>query len=84
MDRLAPFLDLDSYVLHLREIEWAIKIGSSIFKGGVRLKLKISYEVISTEEYYETFGYYQSLLTNVCEKNFLVKDLYQMAEDICM
>ena len=82
-EHLEPFVNLTTYVINIRKIEFEFLIKGG-YADGERLfiTINISCELIKPELYYETIGYYKTALDNICNKGFKISDLSALAEGL--
>ncbi|CAK7995040.1 Hypothetical protein POVR1_LOCUS558 [uncultured virus] len=83
-ERLDPFLNLVTYVINITKVEFEFQIQSGYVDHYEKLFISVKFqcELIKPEDYYETIGFYKSLLNNVCNKGFKVDDLLVVAKDL--
>lgn len=81
---LENYLDFVYYVINIKDFKFHYDIYTNHKKiTNCNIRIILSTELILSNEYYETIGYYKLFLKNICvDRNFQSKDFVNVAEEL--
>ena len=83
MDKLKKELNeiliLNTYVVHITNIRFKF----SLEEDDVEIRLSITFQLLTNEDYHSSIGYYKSRLNSLCkDTRYKIDELYKIAEEL--
>ena len=76
---LNEILILNTYVVHITNLQFKF----SLEEDDVEIRLSITFQLLTNEDYHSSIGYYKSRLNSLCkDSRYKIDELYKMAEEL--